>query len=184
MPQVLRGHSGPVRTLAACGGLMFSGSYDKAVRAWDVATLELKATCTGHSGAVRALVASDRRVFSGSDDATVKVRAQGAGRGVARGSARAGGEGGGGLSMRARAWLGRAACVRALHAAKGRGCAPCACSRPHAPAPWPTLQVWDAESLTCVKTLVGHDDNVRVLAVGERYMFSGSWDKSIRVGVA
>ena len=36
-------------------------------------------------------------------------------------------------------------------------------------------------TLKCVKTLEGHEDNVRVLAVGERHMFSGSWDKTIRV---
>ena len=36
-------------------------------------------------------------------------------------------------------------------------------------------------TLKCVKTLEGHEDNVRVLAVGETCMFSGSWDKTIRV---
>eukprot|EP00983_Pelagomonas_calceolata_P002793 92565-Pelagomonas_calceolata.AAC.3 len=55
---------------------MFSGSYDKSVRAWDVHTLECRATCSGHSGAVRALVASRRHVYSGSDDATIKVGVQ------------------------------------------------------------------------------------------------------------
>ena len=42
-------------------------------------------------------------------------------------------------------------------------------------------QVWDSESLQCLRTLEGHEDNVRVLAVGDRYLFSGSWDKTIRV---
>lgn len=32
-----------------------------------------------------------------------------------------------------------------------------------------------------MKTLEGHEDNVRVLAVGEHHVFSGSWDKTIRV---
>ena len=44
-----------------------------------------------------------------------------------------------------------------------------------------TIKVWDVQTLKCVKTLEGHEDNVRVLAVGDRYMFSGSWDKTIRV---
>ncbi len=44
-------------------------------------------------------------------------------------------------------------------------------------------QVWDSETLECLRTLEGHEDNVRVLAVGERYVFSGSWDKSIRCAV-
>lgn len=42
-------------------------------------------------------------------------------------------------------------------------------------------QVWDVRTHKCVKTLEGHEDNVRVLAVGETCMFSGSWDKTIRV---
>ena len=41
-------------------------------------------------------------------------------------------------------------------------------------------QVWDSQALTCLRTLEGHEDNVRVLAVGDSYVFSGSWDKSIR----
>ena len=43
-----------------------------------------------------------------------------------------------------------------------------------------SVQVWDSQSLQCLRTLEGHEDNVRVLAVGESYVFSGSWDKSIR----
>ncbi len=46
------------------------------------------------------------------------------------------------------------------------------------------MQVWDSETLECLRTLEGHEDNVRVLAVGERYVFSGSWDKSIRCAPA
>lgn len=41
-------------------------------------------------------------------------------------------------------------------------------------------QVWDSHTLQCLRTLEGHEDNVRVLAVGERFLYSGSWDKSIR----
>ena len=41
--------------------------------------------------------------------------------------------------------------------------------------------MWDSRTLQCLKTLEGHEDNVRVLAVGERHLFSGSWDKTIRV---
>ena len=41
--------------------------------------------------------------------------------------------------------------------------------------------MWDSTTLQCKATLEGHEDNVRVLAVGARHVFSGSWDKSIRV---
>lgn len=44
-----------------------------------------------------------------------------------------------------------------------------------------TVRVWDSESLSCLRTLEGHEDNVRVLAVNDRFLFSGSWDKTIRV---
>ena len=44
-------------------------------------------------------------------------------------------------------------------------------------------QVWDSVTLECLRTLEGHEDNVRVLAVGDKYVFSGSWDKSIRCGL-
>lgn len=41
--------------------------------------------------------------------------------------------------------------------------------------------MWDSQTLQCMKTLEGHEDNVRVLAVGDQQVFSGSWDKTIRV---
>lgn len=41
--------------------------------------------------------------------------------------------------------------------------------------------MWDSGTLQCMKTLEGHEDNVRVLAVGDQQVFSGSWDKTIRV---
>ena len=75
----LEGHTGPVRTLAVAGGRVFSGSYDKTVRAWDADTLRCAATLVGHSGAVRALVAADGGLFSGSDDTTIKARREGLG---------------------------------------------------------------------------------------------------------
>ncbi len=41
--------------------------------------------------------------------------------------------------------------------------------------------MWDSTTLQCKRTLEGHEDNVRVLTVGSRHVFSGSWDKTIRV---
>ncbi len=45
--KTLSGHTGPVRTLVYSSGRMFSGSYDKTVRAWDVETLACLATLQG-----------------------------------------------------------------------------------------------------------------------------------------
>ena len=41
--------------------------------------------------------------------------------------------------------------------------------------------MWDATSLKLLKSLEGHEDNVRVLTVDEHHLYSGSWDKTIRV---
>lgn len=51
-------------------------------------------------------------------------------------------------------------------------------------AGWLLAQAWDVNTLQCLKTLEGHEDNVRVLAVGRGYLFSGSWDKTVRVWAA
>lgn len=45
--KTLTGHTGPVRTLVYSGGRMFSGSYDKTVRVWDVNDLTCLATLQG-----------------------------------------------------------------------------------------------------------------------------------------
>jgi WD40 repeat protein len=46
---VLVGHTGPVRTLAATCGRVFSGSYDRTVCVWDVEGLVRIGTLAGHT---------------------------------------------------------------------------------------------------------------------------------------
>lgn len=43
------------------------------------------------------------------------------------------------------------------------------------------VRVWNALSLECLRVLRGHQDNVRVLAVGNGFLYSGSWDKTVHV---
>jgi F-box/WD-40 domain protein 7 len=119
---------------------MFSGSYDRSVRVWDVHTLECKAALTGHTGAVRALVASQNfgYVFSGSDDTTIKV------------------------------WDARThKCVKTLEGhednvrvlAVGETCM--------FSGSWDkTIRVWDLRTLECIKVLEGHSEAVLALAGG------------------
>ena len=61
-----------VRTLVTAAGRLFSGSYDRTVRAWDVATLACLGVLDGHRDAVRALATANRLIFSGSDDTTAR----------------------------------------------------------------------------------------------------------------
>lgn len=148
---------------------------------WDVHTHRCLATLAGHSGAVRALAATDSIVFSGSDDTTIRVRAmqgwcveQGAGWHAL---------GAGTWAHGWRCWsvFGPALIGHSAHARLRLLFGPnlmllvCAFRLPH------PLQAWDANTLTCLRTLEGHEDNVRVLAVGHNCLFSGSWDKTVRV---
>ena len=43
------------------------------------------------------------------------------------------------------------------------------------------LQVWSLDTLQRVKTLTGHTDAVRALAVSNGKLFSGSYDGSVKV---
>lgn len=45
-------------------------------------------------------------------------------------------------------------------------------------SPW---QVWDAENLTCLATLAGHQGPVRTLVRCGNKVFSGSYDKTVRL---
>ena len=52
----LTGHQGPVRTLVRCGDKVFSGSYDKTVRVWDVVSgRAVGESLVGHSGRVTSV---------------------------------------------------------------------------------------------------------------------------------
>lgn len=47
-----------------------------------------------------------------------------------------------------------------------------------------TLQIWNMDSHECVETLqCAHSDRVRVLLGANRLLFSGSYDKTIKVCV-
>ena len=44
--------------------------------------------------------------------------------------------------------------------------------------------MWDAENLTCLATLTGHQGPVRTLVRCGDKVFSGSYDKTVRGGAA
>ena len=61
--------------LSGDGKTLVSGSYDKTVKVWDVATGQERATIKGHTGPVLsvALSADGKTIASGSSDYTVKI---------------------------------------------------------------------------------------------------------------
>lgn len=157
--------AGPVRTLAVASGRVFSGSYDKTVRAWDVETLQCLGVLEGHKArtpvyspssspieklpalparpAHQSPVFSPKTVIAQVDDPLPSPRPRSP-----------------------------QEAVRALVSARGHL---------FSGSDDTTVRVWNASTLQLVKLLDGHNDNVRVLTVDDRFLFSGSWDKTIRV---
>ncbi|KAF5970220.1 vegetative incompatibility het-e-1 [Fusarium coicis] len=75
--QTLEGHTDWVTSVVFSNDdkLIASGSWDKTVKIWNVATGEEEQTLEGHTGPVRSVVFSndDKLIASGSRDATVKI---------------------------------------------------------------------------------------------------------------
>ena len=74
---MLTGHTFTVWSVAFSpdGLTLASGSQDKTIRLWNVATGELIATLTGHTGPVKSVAFSPDGVVlaSGSKDSTVRL---------------------------------------------------------------------------------------------------------------
>jgi WD40 repeat protein len=75
--RIHEGHTRPVHAVAVTrdGRHAVSGSMDKTLRVWDLATGETKTTLQGHTGWVNAVAVTpdDRHVVSGSSDKTLRV---------------------------------------------------------------------------------------------------------------
>jgi len=138
--------------------LLFSGSWDRTVRAWCLRSLRCVRVLRGHGEAVLALAVGRACVASGSYDASVRlwdlsgIAAEGGG-----------GEGGDGEGEAAAATAGG-----------GGGEEP-----GEDPAPLPSVSPRPPPaSLACT----GHEDAVRVLtADGQGHVFSGSYDGSVGI---
>ncbi|NES89773.1 MULTISPECIES: serine/threonine-protein kinase [Okeania] len=77
LKNTLTGHSNEVWSVAISpdGQTIVSGSEDKTIKIWDLATGSLKNTLTGHTWVVTSIaISSDgQTIVSGSDDKTIKV---------------------------------------------------------------------------------------------------------------
>jgi serine/threonine protein kinase len=77
LDKTLTGHSGQVYSLAYSpdGRYLASGSKDRTIKIWEVATGKQLRTLTGHSSQVRSVVYSPdgRYLASGSQDNTIKI---------------------------------------------------------------------------------------------------------------
>lgn len=76
LSRVISGHHGWVRCIAMdpANEYFVTGSSDRTIKFWDLATGNLKLTFTGHISTIRGVVVSPRHpyLFSCAEDKTVK----------------------------------------------------------------------------------------------------------------
>ncbi|KAJ3099284.1 hypothetical protein HDU97_003302 [Phlyctochytrium planicorne] len=73
-----RGHTGPVTCLAYSASadgreFLFTGSWDKSIRQWDVKTKESLLVFNGHSDFIKSVAIHNNVLLSGSSDSTLKA---------------------------------------------------------------------------------------------------------------
>ena len=183
------------------GRQVVSGSSDKTLRVWDLASGKCVHTLEGHTGRVEnvAITPDGRQVVSGGNDPRLRVwdlesgeclhtleGHKGSveavaitpdGRRIVSGSA----------DNTLRVWdLVSGECLRTLQGHKGsvEAVAITPDGRRVVSGSWDkTLRVWDLASGECLRTLEGHKDRVTAVAISpdRRYVVSGSWDKTLRV---
>ena len=69
----LQGHASYVNCLIVHNNILYSGSCDNAIRAWNLDTNECIATLQGHTGHVYCLIVHNNILYSGSWDKTIRV---------------------------------------------------------------------------------------------------------------
>ncbi|KIH88757.1 F-box and WD-40 domain protein CDC4 [Sporothrix brasiliensis 5110] len=152
--RILSGHSSSVRSIAAHGDILVSGSYDSTVRVWRISTGESLHVLQGHTQRVYSVVLDVKRnrCISGSMDSLVKI------------------------------WdLDTGAC---LHTLEGHallvGLLDLRDEKLVSAAADSTLRVWDPESGTCKSTLTAHTGAITCFQHDGRKVISGS-EKTVKM---
>ena len=69
----LQGHTDYVNCLIVHNNILYSGSYDKTIRAWNLDTNECITALQGHTDRVYCLIVHNNILYSGSGDDTIRA---------------------------------------------------------------------------------------------------------------
>ena len=69
----LRGHTDYVECLTVHNDILYSGSGDRTIRAWNLDTNECITALQGHTGWVNCLIVDNKILYSGSSDNTIRA---------------------------------------------------------------------------------------------------------------
>ena len=69
----LQGHKGWVQCLVVNNNILYSGSSDKTIRAWNLDTNECITALQGHTNDVHCLIVHNNILYSGSGDRTIRA---------------------------------------------------------------------------------------------------------------
>ncbi|XP_038056336.1 pleiotropic regulator 1-like [Patiria miniata] len=159
--RVISGHIGWVRSIAVEPGNQWfvTGSNDRVIKIWDLASGKLKLSLTGHISAVRGLAVSKRQpyLFSCSEDKQVKCWDLEQNKVI-------------------RHYHGHLSAVYALDLHPTIDIL-ATCGRDS------TVRIWDMRTKACIHTLAGHTNTVATVKcqAAEPQVVSGSHDSTVRL---
>ncbi|PAX57149.1 serine/threonine-protein kinase [Brunnivagina elsteri] len=161
LKRTLTGHSSPVNSLAISpdGNTLASGSSDKTIKLWNLATGEEIRTLTGHSHRIHSVAISPdgKTLVSGSSDKTIKLWNLAIGEEI-------------------RTLTGHSESVDSLAISPdGKILATSSYDN--------TIELWNLATGEQIRTLIGHSDSVSSLAISPdgKTLASSSWDNTIEL---